>query len=43
VIGLVALSRQVHGETFEITKRAVSQSAFGSSTQDDAGTRRERS
>jgi len=37
VIGLVALSRQVHGKTFEITERAVSQSTLVSRTQDDAG------
>src|SRR6516162_5120286 len=37
VIGLVALSRQVHGETFGIAERAVSQSALVSRTQDDAG------
>ena len=37
MIGLVALSRQVHGETFEIAERAVSQSALVSRTQDDAG------
>ena len=33
-VGLVALSRQVHGETFEITK--LSQSALVSRTQDVA-------
>jgi len=37
VIGLVALSREVHGETFEITERAVSQGILVRSTQDDAG------
>src|SRR6516225_1971541 len=36
-MGLVALSRKVHGEAFEITERAVSQSALVSRTQDDAG------
>jgi len=30
-------SRQVHGEAFEITERAVSQSALVRRTQDDAG------
>ena len=30
-------SRQVHGEAFEITERAVSQCALVSRTQDDAG------
>ena len=36
-MGLVALSRKVLGEAFEITERAVSQSALVSRTQDDAG------
>ena len=30
-------SRQVHGEAFEITERAVSQGVLVRSTQDDAG------
>ena len=33
----MALSRQVNGETFEITERAVSQGVLVRSTQDDAG------